>query len=98
VLLAGGRNKDLDLSNIAPDSVRHVVAFGESASDVASGYDGPISVVDGLDAAVAAASQIATSGDTVLLAPGCASFDEFESYAARGDRFAELVAEVEASK
>ena len=98
ILLAGGRNKDLDLSSIAPDSVRHVVAFGESALDVATGFDGPISVVGGLDEAVAAASQIATSGDTVLLAPGCASFDEFDSYAARGERFAVLVAEVEASK
>ncbi len=98
VLLAGGRNKDLDLSDIAPDSVRHVVAFGESAPDVASGFDGPITIVGGLDEAVAVARRIATSGDTVLLAPGCASFDEFESYAARGDRFAELVAEVEVSK
>ena len=98
VLLAGGRNKDLDLSNIAPASVRHVVAFGESASDVASGFDGPITVVGGLDEAVAAAHRIAMSGDTVLLAPGCASFDEFESYSVRGERFAELVAEAEASK
>ena len=98
VLLAGGRNKGLDLSDIAPASVRYVVAFGESAPEVATGFDGPISMVGGLDEAVAAASRVAVSGDTVLLAPGCASFDEFASYAARGDRFAELVAEVEASK
>ena len=98
VLLAGGRNKDLDLSDIAPPSVHHVIAFGEAAPEVATGFDGPISVVGDLAGAVEAAGRIAESGDTVLLAPGCASFDEFESYAARGDRFAELVAEVEASK
>lgn len=98
VLLAGGRNKDLDLSRITTDSVHHVVAFGEAATEVASGVPVPVTVVATLADAVGAASEIARPGDTVLLAPGCASFDEFESYAARGDRFAELVADVEASK
>ena len=98
VLLAGGRNKDLDLSSITTKSVHHVVAFGEAAPEVATGVDVPVTVVATLADAVGAASRIARSGDTVLLAPGCASFDEFESYAARGDRFAELVADVEASK
>lgn len=98
VLLAGGRNKDLDLSTIAPGSVRHVVAFGEAAPSIAAGVEAPVTVVEGLEAAVQAAERIAVTGDTVLLAPGCASFDEFESYARRGDRFAELVAAVEATK
>jgi UDP-N-acetylmuramoylalanine--D-glutamate ligase len=98
VLLAGGRNKDLDLSELAADSVRHLIAFGEAADEVAAGYNGPTTVVGDLGAAVDAASRIARAGDTVLLAPGCASFDEFESYAARGDRFAQLVAEAEVAK
>jgi UDP-N-acetylmuramoylalanine--D-glutamate ligase len=98
VLLAGGRNKNLDLSGLATDTVRHVVAFGEAGPDVADGVDVPVTVVATLAEAVSAANRIARSGDTVLLAPGCASFDEFESYAARGRRFAELVADVEASK
>jgi UDP-N-acetylmuramoylalanine--D-glutamate ligase len=98
VLLAGGRNKGLDLSHLTTESVHHVVAFGEAGPDVAAGVGVPVTVVATLTEAVGAASRVARSGDTVLLAPGCASFDEFESYAARGDRFAELVAEVEASK
>jgi len=98
VLLAGGRNKQLDLADIAPDSVHHVVAFGEAAPEVATAFDGPITVVGGLAEAVAAAHRVARRGDTVLLAPWCASFDEFDSYAARGDRFAELVGELEGSK
>ena len=98
VLLAGGRNKDLDLSTIAPGSVRHVVAFGEAARSVAEGVGTPVTVVPDLAAAVEAARRIAVAGDTVLLAPGCASFDEFDSYAVRGDRFAELVAAAEATK
>jgi len=98
VLLAGGRNKDLDLSTIAPETVRHVVAFGEAASSIAAGIGTPVTVVSDLASAVEAADRIAVQGDTVLLAPGCASFDEFESYAIRGEHFAELVAGLEAAK
>ncbi len=41
-----------------------------------------------MEDAVRAAAAVAEAGDTVLLAPGCASFDMFDSYAARGDSFA----------
>ncbi len=98
ILLAGGRNKDLDLSTIAPDTVRHVVAFGEAGPEVAEVVNRPVTVVPDLAGAVEAGARIARPGDTVLLAPGCASFDEFESYAARGDRFASLVEKMVVSK
>jgi len=98
ILLAGGRNKGLDLSTIAPDTVRRVIAFGEAGPSVAEAVTQPVTVVPDLAGAVQAAARIAVAGDTVLLAPGCASFDEFDSYAVRGDRFADLVAGVEASK
>jgi UDP-N-acetylmuramoylalanine--D-glutamate ligase len=98
ILLAGGRNKDLDLSTIAPATVRYVVAFGEAGPSVADAVTQPVTVVENLAAAVAAAARIAEEGDTVLLAPGCASFDEFESYAVRGTRFAQLVERMESGK
>ena len=98
ILLAGGRNKGLDLSTVAPPTVRHVIAFGEAGPDVAAIVTQPVTVVADLEAAVLAAAGIARSGDTVLLAPGCASFDEFSSYAVRGDRFADLVRALEMAK
>ena len=44
-----------------------------------------------IDEAIAVADEIAATGDTVLLAPGCASFDMFKNYQHRGDVFAALV-------
>ena len=48
---------------------------------------------DSLEEAVALADRLSVPGDTVLLAPGCASFDMFDSYVARGEAFANSVIE-----
>jgi len=91
VLIAGGRNKGLDVSSIPLEpNLRLVVAIGEAASELA-GAGGPVKVADSLEEAVAIADETARPGDTVLLAPGCASFDMFRSYAERGERFAAIV-------
>ena len=91
VLIAGGRNKGLDVSPIPLEpNLRLVVAIGEAASELAAA-GGPVKVADSLEEAVAIADETARSGDTVLLAPGCASFDMFRSYADRGERFAAFV-------
>ncbi len=92
VLLAGGRNKGLDLSALAEgaDHIRAVVAFGESAADIARAFEGarPVTRTSTMREAVDAAARLAQPGDVVLLSPACASFDAYESYAARGDDFA----------
>lgn len=96
VLVAGGRNKGLDLSVLAAAAppVRAVVAIGEAADEIAAALDGrcPIrKVTTGIDDVVATAARMARPGDVVLLSPGCTSFDWFGSYAERGDAFAAAV-------
>ena len=94
VLIAGGRNKGLDLRCLATaPSVRAVVALGESAAEIGSIFAGRLPVVqaEDMEAAVAAAGEMAVPGDAVLLSPGCASFDSYDSYRRRGDHFAALV-------
>ncbi|NNF11222.1 MAG: UDP-N-acetylmuramoyl-L-alanine--D-glutamate ligase [Acidimicrobiia bacterium] len=90
VLIAGGRNKSLDLSTfLNRPSVRHVIAIGEAAGEIVSARQpAPVDQAATMEEAVAMAGRVAVPGDTVLLAPGCASFDMFDSYAARGDSFA----------
>jgi UDP-N-acetylmuramoylalanine--D-glutamate ligase len=95
VLIAGGRNKGLDLGGLrvhAPQ-LRAVVAIGEAASEVEAAFSGVVPVVraGSMHDAVRAAALVAQSGDAVLLSPACASFDWYESYAARGDDFAREV-------
>jgi len=96
VLLAGGRNKNIDLTPIADlaSSVRLIV-FGESGPEIASLARASVDVVPTLEVAVAKAREIAVQGDTVLLSPGCASFDEFSSYVERGEVFVALVGSFE---
>jgi UDP-N-acetylmuramoylalanine--D-glutamate ligase len=92
VLLAGGRNKGLDLSVLADAAahLRAVVAFGESAPEIehAFAHIRPVTRVTTMHEAVRTAASYARPGDAVLLSPGCASFDGYVSYAARGDDFA----------
>jgi len=95
VLIAGGRNKGLDLAELAEEAshIRAVVAIGEAATDVAVAFDGvrPVRSAASMDEAVAVAASLARSGDAVLLSPACASFDWYGSYAERGDDFARAV-------
>ncbi|MCI3949501.1 MAG: UDP-N-acetylmuramoylalanine--D-glutamate ligase [Acidimicrobiales bacterium] len=98
VLVAGGRNKGLDLSVLAgeADRLRAVVAIGEAAPEVAAAFAGsavPVSVATSMDDAVARARAAARPGDVVLLSPGCASYDWYGGYGERGDDFARAVAE-----
>ncbi|MBI2703760.1 MAG: UDP-N-acetylmuramoyl-L-alanine--D-glutamate ligase [Actinobacteria bacterium] len=95
VLIAGGRNKGLDLSPMGRelDRIRAVIAIGDAAGEVHDVFAPrrPVVVAASMPEAVEAAEQLARPGDAVLLSPGCASFDWYDSYAQRGDAFAAAV-------
>ncbi len=95
VLIAGGRNKGIDLSPLAghPGRIRAVVAIGDAAPDIEAAFTGlrPVERAASMDDAVARAAALARPGDAVLLSPGCASFDWYSSYGERGDDFARAV-------
>lgn len=92
ILIAGGLAKGIDLTSLNQEpNVRLVLGIGEAGPGLvdAAGERGRLAGT--LEIAVEMAARVAEPGDTVLLAPGCASFDQFASYGARGDRFTELV-------
>ena len=96
VLIAGGESKggDFDdLANAVSDRLRAAVLIGSDADRIADALADKALVViaNDIDDAVVQAAGYAKSGDTVLLAPGCASFDQFPNYMARGDAFAAAV-------
>jgi UDP-N-acetylmuramoylalanine--D-glutamate ligase len=95
VLIAGGRNKGLRLDSLleGADRVRAVVAIGEAVPQVEAAFAGvsPVVRATSMDEAVRIAGELAHSGDSVLLSPGCASFDWYRSYGERGDDFARAV-------
>ncbi len=96
VLIAGGRAKPDDYARVRGALARHAraaVLMGEAAAALARAWDGAaeLRVVDGMDAAVAAARELAAPDGRVLLSPGCASFDRYAGYAERGRDFARAV-------
>jgi UDP-N-acetylmuramoylalanine--D-glutamate ligase len=98
VLIAGGRNKGLDLTVLRDvgDRIRAVVAIGEAAPLVADVFAGvaPVTEAASMDDAVKRAADAAQAGDAVVLSPGCASYDWYRSYGERGDDFTRAVREL----
>jgi UDP-N-acetylmuramoylalanine--D-glutamate ligase len=95
VLIAGGRNKGLDLSELAnqPKRVKAVVAIGDDALEIETAFDGVCRVVHGgsMQEAVRLARTLAVSGDVVLLSPACTSYDWYNNYMERGEDFVQCV-------
>lgn len=98
VLIAGGKNKGLDLSVLADasDHVRAVVAIGAAKEEVVAAFEGrrPVVRAASMDEAVAHAADLAEPGDAVVLSPACTSWDAYKDYAERGDDFARAVREL----
>ena len=98
VLIAGGRNKGLDLHELAnqPQRVKAVVAIGDDALEIERAFDGVCRVVRGgsMPEAVRLARTIAVNGDVVLLSPACTSYDWYNNYMERGNDFMHCVREI----
>ncbi len=98
VLIAGGKNKGLDLGGLrdAAERTRVVVAMGEAADEIAAVFESTTTVMraSSMDEAVRIALSVAEIGDAVLLSPGCTSFDAYPNYGARGDDFIRAVHEL----
>jgi UDP-N-acetylmuramoylalanine--D-glutamate ligase len=96
VLIAGGRDKDLDFAFLRPlveEKVRNLVLIGETQDKMRAAFRGaaPVSLADSMEEAVSIASRLAAAGQSVLLSPACASFDMFKDYKDRGDVFCRAV-------
>ena len=104
IVILGGRDKDSDyttLSTLIGQRVKQIVLIGEASDKIQSALDGvkPMLRAGSMHEAVTRSFQIAEKGDTVLLAPACASFDMFDNYEHRGRVFkAEVDRLVQASK
>lgn len=98
-LIAGGKDKQGDLAPLVElirTKVSHLVLLGEAAGRMAEAFAGLATLhrVASMHDAVELAAAITPAGGSVLLSPGCASFDMFRNYEDRGEQFAEAVREL----
>jgi len=96
VLIAGGDGKGADFSSLkepVSQYCRAVIVLGRDGERVAQALSDSVVLerVTSLAEAVTAAARLAQAGDSVLLAPACASLDMFKSFEERGDVFAQAV-------
>jgi UDP-N-acetylmuramoylalanine--D-glutamate ligase len=95
LLILGGKDKDSDYSVLAPllrQRVQTVITIGSAAEKIEHQLAGVVKIerAGTMERAVALAREQADPGDVVLLAPACASFDQFENYEHRGRVFKDL--------
>lgn len=96
VLIAGGKDKGLDYTEILPRLTRHVthaIVFGEISDQLQPLFSKAVEThqVVTLTEAVLLSAKLARRGDVVLFSPGTSSFDQFKGYEHRGDVFREAV-------
>jgi UDP-N-acetylmuramoylalanine--D-glutamate ligase len=95
-LIAGGRDKGVDFHSVGPlisKRVKGAFLIGESREKIRSAWSlfTPCTLVDSLLEAVTEVAKNAAPGDVVLLSPACSSFDQFQNYQQRGERFCQIV-------
>ena len=99
VLILGGRGKNAPyepMAGLIERSVRSLIVIGEDGDNIASQLAGTAEIVRAgtMDEAVRRAFEVAMPGDSILLAPACASFDMFKSFEERGTVFKKAVSQL----
>ncbi len=89
ILLVGGSDKGEDMTNLNQyaENVKHTIAYGANQNDFTLQ---PIDKVPDLETAFASALKLAQVGDTILLSPASASFDQYKNYEERGKHFKQI--------
>lgn len=95
-LILGGKDKAGEferMRDLVKDKTRGVLTIGAAADRIAEALEGTATIIPAKDmnGAVQWARQHAKPGDTVLLSPACASFDQYRNFEHRGEHFEELV-------
>jgi len=95
LLILGGRDKHGDFGTLRPvvqRAARRVLTIGEAAIAIEKALAGAAAIerCETMETAVSRAAALARPGDTVLLSPACASFDQYKNYEERGNHFAAL--------
>ncbi|MCK5099569.1 MAG: UDP-N-acetylmuramoyl-L-alanine--D-glutamate ligase, partial [Desulfobacteraceae bacterium] len=100
LLIMGGQEKDTDfncLKTILKTKIKKLIVMGEAKDKITNTFSDVCDIVHAvsMENAVMLAYQNSDKGDTILLSPGCASFDMYESYSQRGFDFIEQVKRLE---
>ena len=96
IVILGGKDKDSDYTVLGPlirERVKRIVLIGAASDKIAAQLDGyaPMARAVSMEEAVLKSMEVATAGDTILLAPACASFDMFNNFEHRGKIFKDAV-------
>ena len=96
ILIAGGKDKGFDFADcrkVLEGKVRAALLLGEMAGKIEKAWAGflPSRRVADLGEAVVRAAEMARSGETVLLSPGCSSYDMFKNFEERGEKYRQCV-------
>ncbi|MEG0309018.1 MAG: UDP-N-acetylmuramoyl-L-alanine--D-glutamate ligase [Clostridium sp.] len=103
VLIAGGRDKKVPFDSLAYEGypyIKSLILLGEAKFQIKEAFDSlknnkgievDVHMVDSLEEAVDKAVEISKDGDIVTLAPACTSFDMFENFSVRGDKFKKII-------
>jgi len=97
ILIAGGQAKGADMNELTPvikAKAKGVVLMGKDAPLIEAALQGscvPVYSAENITQAVQIAASLASSGDSVLLSPACASLDQFKNYQDRGNKFTKAV-------